>query len=84
MGHSLGGSVALEFQQNYPERDFQAITYNAPVNSVTPSKDRFRGIVDPISYQDEGAQVVLKVPSTSRDVHSYKDFSTGINLSGIM
>jgi len=81
VGHSLGGSVALEFQKNYPDRDFQAITYNAPVNSVTPSKDRFRGIVDPVSYQDYGAQIVLKMPSTSRDIHSYKDFSTGTNLS---
>jgi len=81
VGHSLGGSVALEFQKNYPDRDFQAITYNAPVNSVTQSKDRFRGIADPISYQDYGAQVVLKVPSTSRDIHSFKDFSTGVNLS---
>ena len=30
VGHSAGGSAALELEQNYPNR-FTSITYNAPV-----------------------------------------------------
>ena len=31
VGHSLGGSVALELQKNKPERELRVITYGAPV-----------------------------------------------------
>jgi pimeloyl-ACP methyl ester carboxylesterase len=82
IGHSLSGSVALEFQKNHPERNFHTTTYNAPVNSVTPSNDRYRDMFDSISAQDYGARVILKPIDATRSPHSYRDFSTGENLSG--
>jgi hypothetical protein len=82
VSHSPSGSVALEFQKKHPERNYHTTTYNAPVNSVTPSNDRYSDIFDSISAQDYGARVILKSLDLTRSPHSYKDFSTGINLSG--
>ncbi len=31
VGHSLGGSVALQLQKDFPERNFKTVTYGAPV-----------------------------------------------------
>ena len=55
VGHSLGGSVALELQKNFPERNFKSNTYGAPVLSITPAENRFRNYFDPVSFLDQGA-----------------------------
>ncbi len=55
VGHSLGGSVALELQKNMPERNFKSNTYGAPVLSMTPADNRFRNYFDPVSFLDQGA-----------------------------
>ena len=55
VGHSLGGSVALELQKNMPERKFKSNTYGAPVLSMTPADNRFRNYFDPVSFLDQGA-----------------------------
>ena len=55
VGHSLGGSVALELQKNFPERNFKSNTYGAPVLSITPADNRFRNYFDPVSFLDQGA-----------------------------
>jgi len=53
VGHSMGGSVALELAANHP--GLRAVTYGAPVVSMTPSTDRRRDLLDPISVLDLGA-----------------------------
>jgi len=73
VGHSLAGSVGLELQKNYPERNFETITYGAPVNSNNPSNQRFRKEGDIVSYLDSGAQTLNR---TTPDVgqHSYRGY----------
>jgi hypothetical protein len=55
VGHSLGGSVALELQKNFPDRKFKSNTYGAPVLSRTAADNRFRNYFDPVSIMDRGA-----------------------------
>ena len=57
VGHSLGGSVTLELQKQYPER-FETTTYGAPVTAFSKGKRyRHSGVLntDPISMFDFGA-----------------------------
>jgi hypothetical protein len=65
VGHSLGGSVALELQQNFPERNFKTNTYGAPVFSATPAGtatgNRYRNYFDPISFLDRGANSSINI-----------------------
>ena len=46
VGHSLGGSVSLELQKNYPDRIKKSRTYGAPVMDLLGSEsenvDRYR------------------------------------------
>ena len=58
VGHSLGGSVTLELQKQYPERNFETTTYGAPVAAFSKgNRYRHSGILitDPISMFDFGA-----------------------------
>jgi hypothetical protein len=74
VGHSLAGSVALEFQKNHPERDYRTITYGAPVNSDNPSNERFRKKNDIVSFLDSGAQSLDKsTPDVGQ--HSYRRYT---------
>ncbi len=61
MGHSLGGSVALELQDNMADRKFKTNTYGAPVLSFTPAENRYRNRGDPVSMLDFGSQSSLHV-----------------------
>jgi hypothetical protein len=61
VGHSLGGSVALELQQNFPDRKFKSNTYGAPVISTTAAPNRFRNYFDPVSMLDRGAKSTINV-----------------------
>ena len=61
VGHSLGGSVALELQDNMADRKFNTNTYGAPVLSFTPADNRFRNRGDPVSMLDFGSQSSLHV-----------------------
>ena len=60
VGHSLGGSVALEFQKNYPDRIKKSRTYGAPVfdllGSESENVDRYRNWLDPVSVLDRGGE----------------------------
>ena len=41
VGHSLGGSVGLALQKNYPERNYEVVTYGAPVfGGLDPFRDK--------------------------------------------
>lgn len=52
VGHSMGGSVALQLQNDYPGLD--VTTYGAPVFSFSPG-DRHRDLFDPVSMFDFGS-----------------------------
>ena len=60
VGHSLGGSVSLELQKNYPDRKLKSRTYGAPVMDLLGSEsenvDRYRNCIDPVSVFDRGAK----------------------------
>jgi pimeloyl-ACP methyl ester carboxylesterase len=53
IGHSLGGSLALEAQREFPQ--LQVDTYGAPVLSLTPDPHRHANWGDPIALFDLGA-----------------------------
>ncbi len=59
VGHSLGGSVALELQKDFPDRKFKSNTYGAPVASLSGADNRFRNYFDPVSILDRGADNTL-------------------------
>lgn len=78
VGHSLGGSVSLELQKQYP--NLKTRTYGAPVwdplgrdnlnRSGTGEKvDRYRNLTDPISFFDASAQgSVMMNPFSSKSL----------------
>jgi len=65
VGHSLGGSVALDVAEDF---GLASTTYGAPVASFTSSRDRFRDYLDPVSLFDFGAVNRLSFP------HSYRGY----------
>ena len=70
VGHSLGGSVALEFQKNNPK--YNTTTYGAPVLQIGSKQgNRFRFPYDPVSYLDNGAITVDKI---NFNPHSYSNY----------
>jgi hypothetical protein len=74
VSHSLGGAVSLELQKNYPERNYNTITYGAPVNSDKISNERFRKNGDWVSILDSGAQTINKsTPEVGQ--HSYHGYT---------
>ena len=93
VGHSLGGSVALELQKNYP--NLTSRTYGAPVwdplgqdnkyKGFGGQVDRYRNLLDPFSFFDSSAKSSIKWnPFDSFSfTHDYnniaKDFKTGEN-----
>jgi len=64
VGHSMGGSVALQLQNDYPH--LVTTTYGAPVLSATAG-DRHRDLLDPFSALDFGSSTdaVSTVHSTT-------------------
>lgn len=70
VGHSLGGSVALEFQKNNPK--YNTTTYGAPVLQIGSKQgNRYRFPFDPVSYLDNGAITVDKI---NFNPHSYSNY----------
>ena len=80
VGHSMGSSVALELEKNYP--NLKSTTYATPTIS-TPfenSNTRYRNPADPISILDRGASNVSNEVSLNPfKNHSYNNFK---NVSG--
>ena len=64
VGHSLGGSVALELQKNYP--NLESRTYGAPVwdpfgyDKNFGKVERYRNLSDPVSFFDGSANNNVK------------------------
>ena len=70
IGHSLGGSVALEFQKNNAK--YNTTTYGAPVLQFDTQKgQRYRFPFDPVSYMDRGA---ITVDKFNINPHSYSNY----------
>ena len=86
VGHSLGGSVVLALQRNNPERNYEVVTYGAPVFvDLNPFRDkkfkvqRFKhigreGQSDPISMFDMGAKITPVDSENPLTLHSYKGY----------
>ena len=79
VGHSLGGSVSLELQKNYPNRIKKSRTYGAPVmdllGSESQNNDRFRNWLDPVSVFDRGAKKSVKwnLLDSGSSTHDYSN-----------
>ena len=85
VGHSLGGSVVLALQRNNPERNYEVVTYGAPVFvDLNPFRgnfkvQRFKHIgreaqSDPISMFDMGAKITPIDSENPLTLHSYKGY----------
>ena len=81
VGHSLGGSVSLELQKNYPDRKLKSRTYGAPVMDLLGSEsenvDRYRNGFDPVSVFDRGAKKSIKwnVLDSGSLTHDYSNIA---------
>ena len=81
VGHSLGGSVSLELQKNYPDRIKKSRTYGAPVMDLLGSEsenvDRYRNWFDPVSICDRGAKKSIKwnVLDSGSLTHDYSNIA---------
>ena len=71
VGHSAGGSAALELEKNYPDRKITTITYNSPIfERANPESYfnenkkpmRFAVSMDPVSMFDMNARTTIKAP----------------------
>jgi hypothetical protein len=71
IGHSLGGSVALELEKNNPDK-YKTTTYGAPVVSLTKG-NRFRHGNDVVSAFDFGAKTV-GFNMNPLKAHGYNDY----------
>ena len=68
VGHSLGGSVALELQKQFADRGLKSRTYGAPVWDPFgyqqlgdgPKAERYRNFFDPVSRFDGSATNYVK------------------------
>ena len=85
VGHSLAGSVVLEMQKQYPDRNFKTTTYGAPVASMTApdgiNNKRYRNYDDPVSMFDRGATMSVKDPLTFQN---YLNIKTPSNISEVV
>ena len=79
IGHSMGGSVALQLNKDYNNK-FETRTYSAPVFDVLPHNDsntdneRYRTFGDPIAIFDNNAITGLKVSLNPLELHSYNNY----------
>ncbi len=88
VGHSLGGSVALELQKNHPGLDSR--TYGAPVwdplsqDKLFGKVERYRNLTDPVSFFDGSANNSIKWnPFTSWSLtHSFDNIATDFQSGG--
>ena len=77
IGHSAGGSAALELEKNHTDRHIDSVTYNAPVFSPwsaeqyidkTKTPMRFALAFDPITLLDMNAQTTFHAPDLNFDL----------------
>ncbi len=84
VGHSLGGSVSLELQKNYPDIIKKSRTYGAPVMDLLGSEsddvDRYRNWFDPVSIFDRGAKKSIEwnVMDSGSLTHDYINIADNV------
>ena len=95
LGHSLGGSVALELQKNYPNQIKSTRTYGAPVlempkhiNNIVGGNnktgERYRNRWDPVSSLDWGAKNSVQINPLKGGLsmtHDYSNIADKFNSS---
>ena len=90
VGHSLGGSVALELQKQYGGGDLRSRTYGAPVwdpfgydsPAFAPKVERYRNFADPFSFFDGSANNSIKwnpIDNWSL-THTYENIASAKNI----
>ena len=90
VGHSLGGSVSLELQQNFPDRIKNSRTYGAPVfellGSESENVDRYRNWLDPVSVFDRGAKKSVKwnVLDSGSLTHDYSNIADNVKTTDLI
>ena len=70
VGHSAGGTAALELEKRFPGRGVTSVTYGAPVFSPMRADQlrqedrplRFKVVGDPVAALDENARTTWKAP----------------------
>ena len=82
VGHSLGGSVALQLQKDH-DIPFSR-TFGAPVLDLNPfqNAERYRHPLDPFSILDRGATNTSNFNHMSVNTHSYGGFHGANSLLG--
>ncbi len=79
IGHSMGGSVALQLNKDYNNK-FETRTYSAPVFDVIPNgnndpeNQRFKTLGDPVAMFDTNANTFVKPSLNPLDLHSYNNY----------
>ena len=79
IGHSMGGSVALQLNKDY-NNQFETRTYSAPVfdvlpnNNNDPENERFKTLGDPVAIFDNNARVSFKPTLNPLELHSYNNY----------
>jgi hypothetical protein len=76
IGHSLGGAVSLQLQNDLKDRNLNVTTYGAPVASISQSSNRYRNPGDPISILDGGTVDTPEAKPSSNpfEAHSFNCF----------
>ena len=86
-GHSLGGSISLELQKNYPNLIKSTGTYGAPVLNLTGKDngkvDRFRHFTQLVSIFDRSAKSTIEWnPFSSKSLtHGYDEIAGNFTSS---
>ena len=79
VGHSLGGSVALQLEQDHPNQIKTSRTYGAPVLDAWKggNPERYRHYGDPVSVLDRSAHMSVKLnPTSSMSLtHDYSEMA---------
>ena len=84
-GHSLGGSVSLQLQKDYPNQLKTSRTYGAPVaDAFGGNVERYRHYGDPVSILDRSAKSSIKLnPTTSLSLtHDYSEMAGKFTSTG--
>ena len=90
VGHSLGGSVSLELQNNFPDRIKNSRTYGAPVfdllGSESENVDRYRNWLDPVSVFDRGAKKSVKwnMLDSGSLTHDYSNIADNVKTTDLI
>ena len=79
VGHSLGGSVALQLEKDYSNQIKTSRTYGAPVLDAWKggNPERYRHYADPVSILDRSAHMSVKLKPTSSMslTHDYSEMA---------